>query len=90
MQNATSQYLSSYFGTQNVCRRNRESVGEYNQQGKHGRVYALDGKAVRGMQKKDDPEGEYLLSVYDVEQGKVMPQVEIGRKENRSPRLLKR
>ena len=57
-------------------------VGEYNQQGEHGQVYALDGKAVRGMRKKDELGGEYLLSVYDVEQGKVMSQVEVGRKEN--------
>lgn len=67
-------------------------VGEYNQQGEHGRVYALDGKAVRGMRKKDDPTGEYLLSVYDVEQGKVMSQVEVGRKENeiaKAPKALK-
>lgn len=57
-------------------------VGEYNQQGEHGKVYALDGKAIHGMRKKDETSGEYLLSVYDVEQGKVMSQVEVGRKEN--------
>lgn len=57
-------------------------VGEYNQPGEHGQVYALDGKAVRGMRKKDEAGGEYLLSVYDVAQGKVMSQVEVGRKEN--------
>jgi hypothetical protein len=38
-------------------------VGEYNQGGEHGEVYALDGKAVRGMRKKDEEGGEYLLSV---------------------------
>lgn len=67
-------------------------VGEYNQQGEHGQVYALDGKAVRGMRKKDEMGGEYLLSVYDVEQGKVMSQVEVGRKENeitKAPKALK-
>lgn len=67
-------------------------VGIYNQGGAHGQVYALDGKAVRGMRKKDDPIGEYLLSVYDVEQGKVMSQVEVGRKENeitKAPKVLK-
>ena len=67
-------------------------VGEYNQQGEHGPVYALDGKAVRGMRKKDEMGGEYLLSVYDVEQGKVMSQVEVGRKENeitKAPKALK-
>jgi len=67
-------------------------VGEYNQQGKHGDVYALDGKAVRGMRKKDEEGNEYLLSVYDVEQAKVMSQVEVGRKENeitKAPQALK-
>jgi predicted transposase YbfD/YdcC len=67
-------------------------VGEYNQQGQHGEVYALDGKAVRGMRKKDEEGNEYLLSVYDVEQAKVMSQVEVGRKENeivKAPKALK-
>ena len=67
-------------------------VGEYNQAGEHGRVYALDGKAVRGMRKKDEEGNEYLLSVYDVEQAKVMSQVEVGRKENeitQAPKALK-
>lgn len=66
-------------------------VGEYNQQGEHGKVYALDGKAVRGMRKKDEEGNEYLLSVYDVEQAKVMAQVEVGRKENeitKAPKAL--
>lgn len=57
-------------------------VGEHNQQGDHGEIYALDGKAIRGMRKKDDPIPEYALSMYDVEQGKVMSQVQVGRKEN--------
>jgi predicted transposase YbfD/YdcC len=67
-------------------------VGEYNQQGEHGEVYALDGKAVRGMRKKDADGHEYLLSIYDVEQAKVMAQVEVGRKENeitQAPQVLK-
>ena len=67
-------------------------VGEYNQGGEHGEVYALDGKAVRGMRKKDEEGNEYLLSVYDVEQAKVMSQVEVGRKENeitKAPKALK-
>jgi len=67
-------------------------VGEYNQQGEHGKVYALDGKAVRGMRKKDEEGNEYLLSVYDVEQAKVMAQVAVGRKENeisKAPKALK-
>jgi predicted transposase YbfD/YdcC len=67
-------------------------VGEYNQSGAQGKVYALDGKAVRGMRKKDEEGSEYLLSVYDVEQAKVMSQVEVGRKENeivKAPKALK-
>jgi len=57
-------------------------VGKYNQGGEHGEAYGLDGKAVRGMRKKDEEGHEYLLSVYDVKQGKVLVQVEVGRKEN--------
>jgi predicted transposase YbfD/YdcC len=67
-------------------------VGEYNRGGEHGKVYAIDGKAVRGMRKKDEEGNEYLLSVYDVEQVKVMAQVEVGRKENeitKAPKALK-
>ncbi len=67
-------------------------VGEYNQPGEHGRVYAMDGKAIHGMRKKDEASGEYLLSIYDVEQAKVMAQVEVGRKENeitKAPQALK-
>lgn len=68
-------------------------VGEYNQRGEHGKVYALDGKAPRGMRKKDEEGSEYLLSVYDVEQAKVMSQVAVGRKENeitKAPKALAR
>ena len=66
-----------------VCQAEVERmVGQYNQQGEHGVVYALDGKAVRGMRKKDQEGNEYLLSVYDVQQRKVLVQVEVGRKEN--------
>jgi predicted transposase YbfD/YdcC len=66
-------------------------VGKYNQQGEHGEVYALDGKAVRGMRKKDEEGSEYLLSVYDVKQKKVLAQVGVGRKENeisKAPKVL--
>jgi DDE_Tnp_1-associated len=63
-------------------------VGEYNQFGKHGQVYAMDGKAMRGKQKKDETGAEYLLSIYDVEQSKVMSQVEVGRKENEITKAL--
>lgn len=67
-------------------------VREYNKHGKQGQHYALDGKALRGMRKKDEEGAEYLLSVYDVEQGKTMSQVEVGRKENeisKAPAALK-
>lgn len=67
-------------------------VGEYNQQGEHGEIYAMDGKALRGMRKRDETGWEYLLSVYDVEQGKTMSQVEVGCKENeisKAPEALK-
>jgi predicted transposase YbfD/YdcC len=67
-------------------------VGEYNEQGEQGEIYALDGKAIRGMRKKDDAIPEYALSVYDVKQGKVMAQVGVGRKENeisKAPEALK-
>ena len=67
-------------------------VAEYNQSGEHGEVYAMDGKTVRGMRKKDEEGSEYLLSVYDVKQAKVLSQVEVGRKENeiaKAPQALK-
>lgn len=66
-------------------------VGEYNQRGEQGNIYALDGKARRGMRKKDEEGQEYCLSVYDVQQAKVMAQVEVGRKENeivKAPKAL--
>ncbi len=67
-------------------------VGAYNPRGAHGEVYALDGKAVRGLRQKDEEGGAYVLSVYDVEQAKVLSQVEVGRKENeitKAPQALK-
>jgi len=68
-------------------------VGAYNQRGEHGEVYAMDGKTPRGTRKKDEDGSEYLLSVYDVEQAKVMSQVAVGRKENeirKAPEALKK
>ncbi len=44
------------------------------------------------MRKKEEEGSEYLLSVYDVKQGKVLSQVEVGRKENeigKAPQALK-
>ncbi len=53
----------------------------------------MDGQATRGSRPKDAEDGpEYLLSVYDVGQGKVLSQVPGGRKENeisKAPEALK-
>lgn len=67
-------------------------VGKYTQQGAHGEGYALDGKSRRGMRRKDEEGREYGLSVYDIQQAKVLSQVEVGRKENeisKAPQALK-
>ena len=68
-------------------------VAAYNARGEHGEIYAMDGKALRGVRKKDEDESDYLLSLYDVEQGKVLSQVAVGRKENeitKAPEALKK
>jgi predicted transposase YbfD/YdcC len=68
-------------------------VAAYNARGEHGEIYAMDGKAIRGVRKKDEDESDYLLSLYDVEQGKVLSQVAVGRKENeitKAPETLKK
>ena len=76
-------------------------VAAYNEWGEHGEIYAmvgqepttLDGKALRGVRRKDEDESDYLLSLYDVEQGKVLSQVAVGRKENeitKAPETLKK
>jgi len=67
-------------------------VGEYNQSGKRGEICALDGKALLGMLKREDGTSEYALSIYDVEAGKTMSQVEVGSKENeitKAPEAIK-
>jgi hypothetical protein len=67
-------------------------VAAYNQQGKHGEVYALDGKALRGVRKKDEERASYLLSICDVKQLKVLSQEEVEQKENeisQAPQALK-
>ena len=38
-------------------------VGDYNRSGAHGEVYALDGKALRGVRQKEEEGGDYLLRV---------------------------
>jgi len=57
-------------------------VREYNQNSKRGEICALDGKALLGMLKHEDGTPEYTLSIYDVQAGKTMAQVEVGSKEN--------
>jgi predicted transposase YbfD/YdcC len=67
-------------------------VGEYNQSGPRGEICALDGKALLGMAKREDGTSEYALSVYDVQAGKTISQVEVGRKENeisKAPEAIK-
>jgi predicted transposase YbfD/YdcC len=67
-------------------------VREYNQQGEQGDIYALDGKALRGMSKREDGTSEYALSVYDVKTGKTLSQVQVGSKENeitRAPEAIR-
>ncbi len=67
-------------------------VGEYNQSGERGDICALDGKALLGMLKREDGTSEYALSVYDVQAGKTISQVEVGSKENeitKAPEAIK-
>ncbi|MEW6239623.1 MAG: ISAs1 family transposase [Chloroflexota bacterium] len=67
-------------------------VGEYNRNGKCGEICALDGKALLGMLKREDGTPEYALSVYDVQAGKTMAQVQVGSKENeitKAPEAIK-
>ena len=45
-------------------------------------IPTLDGKALRGARKKDEDGSDYLLSLYDMEQAKVLSQVAVDRKEN--------
>jgi hypothetical protein len=86
-------HVSADDGRYSLSGRGGENGGKYNQPGAHhGEVYGLDGEAVRGMRKKDDEEWrEYLLSVYDVEQRKVLSQIAVGCKENeitKAPKAL--
>lgn len=67
-------------------------VREYNQSGERGDICALDGKALLGMRKREDGTAEYALSVYDVQVGKTIAQVEVGSKENeitKAPEAIK-
>lgn len=57
-------------------------VRKHHGQGKQGNHYGVDGKTVRGTRRADELRGEHLLSVYDIEEGKVVVQMEVDRKEN--------
>ncbi|MGQ9564848.1 MAG: ISAs1 family transposase [Thermogutta sp.] len=63
----------------------------YQQQAKQGEQLAIDGKSLRGTRIADEKPADHLLSVYDVEQQRVLAQVAVGRKENEigaAPRAL--
>jgi predicted transposase YbfD/YdcC len=55
---------------------------EHHSQGKPGAHYGVDGKTVRGTRQADELRGEHLLSVYDIQEGKVLAQMEVDSKEN--------
>jgi predicted transposase YbfD/YdcC len=50
--------------------------------GAQGNHYGVDGKTIRGTRKGGELRGEHLLSVYDIQQGKVLVQMEVEGKEN--------
>lgn len=55
---------------------------EHHAQGKQGRHYGVDGKTVRGTRQANELHGDHLLSIYDIEEGKVLVQMEVESKEN--------
>ena len=52
-------------------------VGEHNQQGAHGKIYALDGKAIRGVRKKDEAASEYVFFKYPFYIPKISRQTQV-------------
>lgn len=53
----------------------------------------MDGKAARGTRQVDELSGDYLLSVYDIQDGKVLAQMEVDCEENEivvAPQVLSR
>jgi predicted transposase YbfD/YdcC len=57
-------------------------VRERHADGEQGNHYGVDGKAVRGTRRADELRGDHLLSVYDIQEGKVLVQMEVDSKEN--------
>ena len=57
-------------------------VQEHHSQGKQGDHYGVDGKTVRGTRQANELRGDHLLSVYDIQEGKVLVQMEVDSKEN--------
>lgn len=57
-------------------------VREHHAQGEQGNHYGVDGKAVRGTRQVDELRGDHLLSVYDIQEGKVLVQMDVDCKEN--------
>jgi predicted transposase YbfD/YdcC len=57
-------------------------VQEHHSQGKQGGHYGVDGKTVRGTRQANELRGDHLLSVYDIQEGKVLVQMEVDSKEN--------
>jgi predicted transposase YbfD/YdcC len=68
-------------------------VREHHAQGRQGHHYGVDGKAVRGTRRANELRGNHLFSVYDIQEGKVLVQVEVDCKENEivvAPQVLEK
>lgn len=57
-------------------------VREHHARGEQGNHYGVDGKTVRGTRQAGELRGEHLLSVYDIQEGKVLVQMNVDSKEN--------
>lgn len=57
-------------------------VRTHHAQRERGGHYGVDGKAVHGTRQVDELRGDHLLSVYDIQEGKVLAQREVDCKEN--------
>lgn len=57
-------------------------VQAHHAQGGQGHHYGVDGKTVRGTRQTGEMRGDHLLSIYDIQEGKVLVQMEVDSKEN--------
>jgi hypothetical protein len=57
-------------------------VREHHAQGGQGYQYGVDGKTVRGTRQADELRSNHLLSIYDIQEGKVLVQMEVDSKQN--------